>query len=226
MDAKKRAKIMLVAFGIMAAGAIACIVTGIVIDNETPKIIAFFLAIIAVVFLILGINEAIVAKQVKKNMDNPDSFCSKTYGKGKEYTYFSGLMNKNANTAKNAAINAFGALGVIFGGGGVFVSGQNSWDIFVSPDELILNCKSSNRKLNDNRFICVYKQEIQNMEYKPLKHGERIIITDKYGKTVSLDISAKLYPSELIHETFEKLNPTQMPESADGQTPPSEEIFA
>lgn len=187
--------------------ALICGVVGYLRDMTELYLVAVLGGLIGLILLIVGVSKLFNFKKVSKNMENPNSLAAKTYGKGVPYTHFVCYVDKKGETAKNVAINTLGVLGAIFGGGGVIVSGQNSYDVFVSDKEIVLNCQAENPTYEDKKFNIVPATNMKDMKFERVKGHERVTISFKNSeKTLCLDVIAqKDEQANIVEETFKKL---------------------
>lgn len=206
-EAKIAVKVTLIPGAVFALAAVICYIVGLTCKIPVLGGIALFAIFIAVVFLIIGCSKAVSYKKTKASFENKSSLANKTYGKSEEYVHFVAYYNKKAQAAKNAAVNTLSALTSVFGMGGVFVSGANGWDVFVSTDKIILNCPNQNVTYSDNKFKIIETSKIKKVEFETVKGFERVKFTMRdTEKTFALDVVSKTPETNaLVKQTFEEI---------------------
>ncbi|MCI9032101.1 MAG: hypothetical protein HFK09_06245 [Clostridia bacterium] len=200
--------------GIFAAAAIALAVGGIITEATAYYLFAVLLGISSVIFLLCGIFTLLVVKTAKKNLADPSTLAYKTYGKGEEYTHIVASPTKS-QAGRNAAINAFGILGVLFVGRGFFTFGSGTCpiDVFVSENELITNSAQANGKLLDKKFNRFPASEIADISFISEKKYEDVCISFKgTNKALNLYIRTDKHSTDEVRKTFAKL---MKPETGD-----------
>jgi len=207
---KSQKKHFYVVIGIGIAFLIIALICGVVgyLRNMTELyLVAVLGGLIGFILLIVGLSKLFNSKKIAKNMENPNSLSSKTYGKGAPYTHFVCYLDKKGQRAQNIAVNTLGVLGAVFGAGGVFVTGQNSYDVFVSDKELVLNSQVENPTYDDKKFKIVPSTNMKDMQFERVKGHERVIISFKTSnKTLCLDVVAQNdEQANVVKETFNKM---------------------
>lgn len=95
----------------------------------------------------------------------------------------------------------------MFGFGGVFVSGQNGWDVFVNKKNIILNCPNKNESFSDNKFKIVETSKIKKVDFETLKGIVRVKISMRdTEKIFVIDVIIKsIEEIEIVRETFKSI---------------------
>lgn len=206
-ELKKQANILFIVGAIILIASVISFIIGRVKHLKGPMGLAVIILIIAVCFFVIGIPKLISYRKAKKNLENPSSYANKTYGNIHEYSHFVAYLNKKAQTAKNAAVNTLSALTSVFGFGGVFVSGQNGWDVFVNKKNIILNCPNKNESFSDNKFKIVETSKIKKVDFETLKGIVRVKISMRdTEKIFVIDVIIKsIEEIEIVRETFKSI---------------------
>ncbi len=188
-ESKKLKKHFLIAFFVVLAIAAVLLIVGFATELGILGFFALITIFAAVIVGIVGIVRVINAKKAEKKLNDPNSIASKTYGGTGNYAFFKANIGRGAQTARNAAVNTLGVLGMIFGGGGVFVAGHDVFDVFVSPEEILINNKNKNLTFEDSKFQRIHSSNIKAVNYESLKAYERVIISFiDGGKDVVIDV--------------------------------------
>ncbi len=163
-------------------------------------------------------------------MNNKSSLCYLTYGQGGNYTYFIAYPDRKKQNSRNAAANVAGALSFVFLGVGVFsVGGAESWDEFISSEEILINNRRKNNKLLDSNFMRIPSNAILSIGFQTDKKYQSVLLTLAGGDSLLLDMSLKTYSAEFVRESFLKLKENnvvvQETEKQAAQQAPSEDVF-
>ncbi len=163
--------------------------------------------------LLLGLINLSQAKKASANVENPSSIAHRTYGGSESYKHFSVILDRKGQAARNAAVNALGVVGMIFGGGGVFVSGTNYHDAFVNDKELVLNSTSNNKVLNDSKFSVIPANCVSDVKFQSEKKFERVIVSYD-DSALSFDVRvANENDRQIVRDSFSLL----LPKKAEGE---------
>lgn len=122
-------------------------------------------------------------------MNNKSSLCYLTYGQGGNYTYFLAYPDRKWQNSRNAAANVAGALSFVFLGVGVFsFGGAESWDVFISSEEILINNRRKNNRFSDANFMRISSNAVMSIGFQTDKNYQRILLTLAGGDTLFLDI--------------------------------------
>ncbi len=213
MNKKKNMRPVIIIGAIMCAAGAGGIITAFILGNGIVGLFSFIAVLTGLILLITAAAESSTAKAASANAANPSTLCHKTYGGGGEYVYFPAFPNRKGQAARNAAVNAFGAVTMLFGGG-VFVTGIDSVDVFVSKREIVINNRAKNKKLEDSKFRVIPADALDCVSFETDKKYERVLLGFKDGGLFSLDIpSAGGQNRESVRAAFGMLTP---PKEADG----------
>ena len=206
-DLKKQANTSNIVGAVILVASIAGWLIGTLKKIKALSGFSIIFIIVSVVFFIIRISKFLTYKKANKNINNNSSYANKTYGGLEEYSHFVAYLNKKAQTAKNAAVNTLSALTSVFGFGGVFVSGQNGWDVFVNKNNIILNCPNKNESFSDNKFKIVETSKIKKVDFETLKGIERVKISMRdTEKIFVIDVIIKsIEEIEIVRETFKSI---------------------
>lgn len=193
MKPKKASKALFIIAGVFIAIAVGLLITAYATNEmDGMGMFAIIVFVFAFLFLIIAAAQMAMEKKADKNMQNPQSLSYLTYGGHGDYVYFSATLNNQAENRKNAAVNAIGIVSMIFLGVGFFRYGQNFYDVFVSPNGLVLNSKRTNNALEDMKFTVIPSSSITRINMESLKRVQRIFIdTTSHSSTITLDIRVK-----------------------------------
>lgn len=172
---------------VLLAIGIGFLVGGLITDTGWMLFVTIISVLSGLIVLVVGLTNMLTDKKAGSNIDNPRSFAHRTYGGNENYDYFSVLLDRKGQAARNVAVNALGIAGMIFGGGGVFVSGTTAHDIFVNEKELVLNNPSANKKLDDSKFGVIPADCVSDVRFETEKKYEHVIVVYDDG-ALSFDV--------------------------------------
>lgn len=146
--------------------------------------------------------------KIKKNADNPDSLCAKTYGGGKNYIRIPVYLDREEQKERNMWVSLLGIFTFIGLGFGFFSFGAQSWDAFISEDEILINSKQKNKNLDDRGFHRYPATEIKQILLGGIEQYTKVTFVLHEGANVILEVlvrNKKDYAH--IQEVFQLLLP-------------------
>lgn len=207
MKMKQSAKPLLITGAIFLAIGIGFLIGWYVTGIDWMLFIVLVGGVAGVIVLLVGLSNLIAETKANKNINDENTISHRTYGGAKEYAYFSVILDRKGQAARNVAVNVLGVFGMIFGGGGLFVSGTTSHDIFVNDEELVLNCPTTNKKLDDKKFSVIPASAVTDVRFETGKKYETVIVVHSAG---ALTFEVRIYNEndvERVRESFLRLLP-------------------
>lgn len=199
---------------IFGVATVVFIILGAIEKDADRSLLFYIFAIIcgvgALILVLFAILMNIKFKKQSRNFSNPNSIAYKVMGPGTKFTYFAVIPDADSQAARNATVNALGAVSAVVFGFGSFTWGKDSLDAFVSEDEFIIGSKY-NGNFDDSKFTCYHATDIDSITFSTVKKYERLTMTftNNRGGLV-LDIDTSQYPAELVRSSFAKLLATKI----------------
>ena len=203
--------ILIIGLVFLIGGLITAGVTLLVSGSPIIIIFSGIFTFTGLIITIVGMVQLSQRKAIDARMNDPSSMANKTYGGSGNYEYCLAYPDKDKQEARKAVANTVGAIGIIFGAGGVITTGLDSVDVFVSPDEIIINDKKRNSLLEDELFRKIPVSTIDEITVKSGDDCVKVVISiANVKKPLILDIPVKYTNGyDFIQQLFTSLKPSK-----------------
>lgn len=190
-------------FLVLGAGLL---VLSFFVDDSFGAMMIIIVAVVAFIasplMIVQGLYFVAKNKEGQAKLKDPKYLGARTYGGLGDYQHFHVILDREGQSGGNVAKNVAGAASFLFLGVGVFSSGVNSIDCFVSKDEIVLNNLEKNPDFLDERFTRFPANEIENISFEQSKKYLRVFIRMQNQKKFVFDIILSNNNTDPIKEIF------------------------
>ena len=217
MNNKNRLIPAYVGIALFAIGTIVFIVLGALESDADTRIFFFVIAaicgagLLCTLAMFIKFRKVVAAREV--NLAREGTIAYKVLGEGTPFKCFCVTVDSAEQAAAKAMANVIGAVSLTALGTGVFVSGKQTLDCFVSDDELIIG-RHDNLNFDDEGYACFKASDIERLDIEGRAVSVHVAVYLTGGRGYFMfNVSTVKYKREYIFDCFDALA-ANIPEQA------------